>query len=229
MGALTHIDAVHYAPHGIIDVAELDCDFLVCSAYKFFGPHVGVQWGRRPLLEELAPDKLRPSPDDLPGRWMTGTQNHEGIAGVTAAIAYLAGIGRKLSSDRAESSRRAELQTAFHAIQTYEGELSSRLLDGLATLPGVRIWGITDRARLRERVPTVSITHSHLSPQTMARELAQQGLYVWPGNHYALPFTEAARLEPAGTLRIGLLHYNTADEVDRLIAALSQILTAGGQ
>lgn len=221
-GAMTFIDAVHYAPHGLIDVAELGCDFLACSGYKFFGPHVGILWGRRELLETIQPYKLRPSPDALPGRWMTGTQNHEGIAGVAAAIDYLAGIGRSVAGDSA--SRRKCLAAAYEAIGDYERSLGTRLIDGLKQIAGVTIWGITDPERFTRRVPTVSFTHERHTPRAIAVHLAEQGLYVWPGNHYALPLTEALGLEPDGTLRVGLLHYNTAEEVDRLLEALARFL-----
>lgn len=219
-GATTFIDAVHYAPHGLIDVASLQCDFLVCSAYKFFGPHVGVLFGRRPLLEQVRPYKLRPSPNDLPGRWMTGTQNHEGIAGAAAAVQYLA----QLSEGPLNQPLRDRLVTSYRAIQLHEQSLSRRLLTGLQRLPGVRLHGISDLERLQQRVPTVSLTFDGFTPRAVAEELAKQGIYCWAGNHYALPFTEAAGLEPDGTLRIGALHYNTADEIDRTIHCLARIL-----
>lgn len=219
VGALTFIDAVHYAPHRRMNVADVGCDFLACSAYKFFGPHVGILWGKREHLEVIEPYKLRPSPKSLPGRWMTGTQNHEGICGVRAAIDYIAGLDSTVSSQ----SRRERLDAAFAAIRQHEESLLAPLLAGLRELPGVRIWGIADASQFEERVPTVSITHPQKSPQELAAKLAEQGLFAWPGNHYALPFTEAMGLEPGGTLRIGLLHYNTADEVDRLLAALRRI------
>lgn len=225
IGALSYIDAVHFAPHGLVDVAEIGCDFLVCSAYKFFGPHAGILWGRRELLESIEPDKLRPSPEAVPDRWMTGTQNHEGIAGVTAAIDYLAGIGRPIAGGA--TSRRQHLQAAFDALTDYERSLTSQLLTGLESLPGVRVWGVVDRDRLSERVPTISITHERLTPPQIAAALAEEGLFTWAGNHYALPFTEAAGLEPHGTLRIGLLHYNTAEEVERLLESLDRLLATG--
>ncbi|MBL8851928.1 MAG: cysteine desulfurase-like protein [Planctomycetaceae bacterium] len=249
VGALTWIDAVHYAPHGLIDVQAAGCDFLVCSGYKFFGPHVGILWGRRALLESMEPYKLRPSSNDLPGRWMTGTQNHEGIAGVTAAVDYMAGIGvlsashsvapsPRLSPPRGvgsessaafggeggNNSRRERLRRAFAKIVAHERELGARLIVGLQRFPGLKIWGITHPGHLHERVPTVSVTHVHKSPREISEALAQRGLYTWAGNHYALPFTETLGLEPHGTLRIGLVHYNTADEVDRLLAALAEIV-----
>jgi cysteine desulfurase family protein (TIGR01976 family) len=221
VGAVTYVDAVHFAPHALLDVQEVGCDFLVCSAYKFFGPHVGLLWGRRDLLESLEPEKLRPSPETVPERWMMGTQNHEGLAGVTAAVDYLAGIGRHLHP--LVSRRREQLRAAFAALVPYEQELGQRLVRGLETIPGVRLWGITAGSRSHERVPTVSLTMAGRTPKDLAGRLAAEGLYTWAGNHYALPFTEAAGLEPHGTLRIGLLHYNTAEEVDRLVATLARL------
>jgi cysteine desulfurase family protein (TIGR01976 family) len=221
-GAITYVDAVHYAPHGLIDVTDLGCDFLVCSAYKFFGPHVGVLWGRRELLETLPAAKLRPSPTAIPHRWMTGTQNHEGIAGTLAAIDYLADVARRIAPEAA--SRRAALRAAFAGITEYERELVRPLLAFLREQPGLRVWGITDPQRLALRVPTISVTHARLTPRELAARLQTYGLWTWAGNHYAVPFTSAAGLEPDGTLRIGLLHYNTAEEVQRLIDALDQIL-----
>jgi cysteine desulfurase family protein (TIGR01976 family) len=222
VGALVFVDAVHFAPHGLIDVAALGCDALACSAYKFFGPHVGVLWARRPLLESLEAYKLRPAPDSIPGKWMTGTQNHEGIAGVLAAIDYLANVGRMV--DPQCVNRRDALRLAFQAIKQHEELLAVQLLNGLEQIEGVRVWGIIDAARQHERVPTVSFTHDRLKPHEIAEELAQAGIFVWPGNHYALPFTEAMDLEPDGTLRIGILHYNTAGEVARVLELLTRIL-----
>jgi cysteine desulfurase family protein (TIGR01976 family) len=222
VGALTVVDAVHFAPHGLIDVQRIGCDFLLCSAYKFFGPHIGVMWGRRELLESIRPYKLRPSPESLPGRWMTGTQNHECVAGAAVAVEYLAEVGRCVDSHA--GSRRSKLVRAFEAIAGYERGLGARLLSGLAELPDVRIWGITDPDRLGERVPTVSFTHARLSPREIAARRAERGIYAWPGNHYALPLTEALGLEPEGTLRVGIVHYNTAEEVERLLVELGRIV-----
>ena len=221
-GALVFVDAVHFAPHGVIDVEAFDADFLTCSAYKFFGPHVGLLWGRRERLEQLDACKLRPASDELPGKWMTGTQNHEGIAGVAEAIEYLADLGRDVAPGC--SSRREAIIQAFSAIIAHERELAGQLLAGLGELPDLRVWGITDPGQLFRRVPTVSITHPAISPADLAARLAELGIFTWPGNHYALPFTEAAGLEPDGTLRIGLLHYNTADEVTTLLESLGTIL-----
>jgi cysteine desulfurase family protein (TIGR01976 family) len=220
-GSQVYVDAVHYAPHGLIDVAAWDCDYLACSAYKFFGPHVGILWGKRELLESLTPYKVRPAADVLPDRWMTGTQNHECIAGVLAAIDYLADLGRQFDSGAA--SRRAALERAFTEIGRYERTLCEKMLHGLSRLANVRIWGITDGERLGQRVPTVSITHRRRSPIEVVEHLAQRGIFAWHGNFYALEFSESLGLEPEGLVRLGLLHYNTAEEVERLLAALAEL------
>ena len=221
-GALVFVDAVHYAAHGLIDVGELSCDFLACSVYKFFGPHMGLLWGRRELLESLPAYKLRPASDALPGKWMTGTQNHEGIAGFKETIEYLADLGRSLTPE--SNGRRDALRTAYRGIGEYERELVQHLITGLLCLSGVRIWGITDPQRFHERVPTISFTHQDHTPTEIAQFAAEQGIFVWAGNHYALPLTEALGLEPAGTLRVGLMHYNTDAEIDRLLALLKKRL-----
>lgn len=220
-GGLVFVDAVHFAPHRSIDVGAWQCDFLACSAYKFFGPHVGMLWGRRELLETLPAYKVRPATNELPGRWMTGTQNHEGIAGTAAAIEYLADIGRDPVSDAL--SRRDALVRAFDRIGTYESELTAALLDGLAEFASVRVWGITDRKRFSERVPTVSITHRRMGTEQLARLLADRGIFVWHGNYYALCLTEDLGLEPEGMVRIGLMHYNTGEEVERLLKVLGDL------
>lgn len=219
-GALVFFDAVHYAPHGRLNVSEWGCDFLACSAYKFFGPHVGVLWGRRALLEELPVYKVRPAPESLPGRWMTGTQNHEGIAGALAAVEYLADLGRTVGDPKAD--RATALDQAYRAIRAHERRLAHQLLTGLAQLPSVRVWGIADQSRLDQRVPTVSITHRRLRPVELAEALAARGLFACHGNFYALPLTEALGLEPEGVVRLGLLHYNTREEVERLLRVLRE-------
>ncbi|QDU95151.1 cysteine desulfurase-like protein [Lignipirellula cremea] len=221
--ALVYADAVHYAPHALLDVAALGCDFLACSAYKFFGPHIGVLWGRRELLEQTAAYKLRPAPDELPGKWMTGTQNHECLAGVLAAVDYLAEIGRTLASDDSLDRRHA-LASAFTGIAAYERGLLERLLQGLESIDEITVWGLTDPARMDERLPTISITHSRLTATQLATALGNHGVFVWHGNYYALQLTESLGLEPEGMVRIGLVHYNTTDEVDRLIELLGGAL-----
>lgn len=221
VGALVYLDAVHYAPHRLPDVKAWGADFVVCSAYKFFGPHVGVLWGRRELLESLPAYKVRPAPDEPPGRWMTGTQNHEGIVGTMAAVEYLADLGCEHAPEA--TSRREALRCAYRAIAAHERELTARLLEGLAGLPEITVWGMPDRARLDQRVPTVAIRHARLRPVEVAERLAVQGIFVWHGNFYALPLTEALGLEPEGLVRIGLLHYNTMEEIDRLLGALAAL------
>ncbi len=220
-GGQIFLDAVHYAPHAAIDVTSWNCDYLACSAYKFFGPHVGVLWGKRELMAALPVDKVRPASDELPDRWMNGTQNHEGIAGVLAAIDYLADLGRRVAPE--VSDDRGALRIAFDSIGEYERDLSRRLLAGLAEFPDITVWGITDLERLDERVPTVAFTHARHTPLHIAEHLAERGIFVWSGNFYALGLTEALGLEPEGLVRIGLLHYNTAEEVDRLLEALGEL------
>jgi cysteine desulfurase family protein (TIGR01976 family) len=217
-GALVFLDAVHYAPHGQIDVQACGCDFLACSAYKFFGPHVGVLWGRRALLEALPAYKLKPAPETIPDRWMTGTQNHEGLAGVAAAIDYLAEIG-----DPAPT-RRARLVSAMERIRTHESNLVRRLLDGLAARPRFRVWGVTKTADLHRRAPTVAVTAADRTPAEMAAHLAAREIYAWNGNMYAVELMERLGLQDeGGVLRLGLVHYNTPEEVDRTLAALDNV------
>lgn len=218
VGAQVYLDAVHYAPHALPDVTAWDCDWLACSAYKFFGPHVGIVWGRPELLKALTPYKLRPVTESLPGRWMTGTQNFEGIAGTKAAVDYLAALGQQLNPG--SSSLRESLQSAFTAIGEYERKLVKQLLSGLATVPRIRILGLTDLHRLHERTPTVSFVHEQLPAIEIADRLGKLGLFVGHGNFYALQVSEAFGLEPQGVVRVGLMHYNTASEIDRLIIAL---------
>jgi selenocysteine lyase/cysteine desulfurase len=220
-GAMAYIDAVHYAPHGLIDVEELDCDFLVCSPYKFFGPHMGTLYGKREQLERLRPYKLRPSHNEAPDRWETGTLAHELIAGVGAAVEYIAGVGRH--SDASAKTRREALAAAFRSTVPYERRLIAPLIEGLQTIPGVRIYGITDPARFEERCSTLSFRMGDHSPKAIAEFLAARGIFTWDGNYYALNLTERLQVEDkGGMLRIGLVQYNTIEEVDRLLAALRE-------
>lgn len=218
VGAKVYVDAVHYGPHGLIDVDALGCDALVCSAYKFFGPHVGILWAKKEILTELPAYKVRPAKNYTPDRWMTGTPNYECIVGAGEAVRYLASV----ASDSEEL--RPALVESFAAIRSYEMKLLAPLMSTLSELPGVHIWGIRDPSSFDNRVPTVSFTHDRLSTDQIAAELAELGICVWSGHHYALRYSEAAGLEPGGTLRIGLLHYNTEDEVQRTIEALRRIL-----
>jgi cysteine desulfurase family protein (TIGR01976 family) len=229
-GALSFVDAVQYAPHGPIDVQALGCDFLVCSAYKFYSTHQGILYGKLPLLESLKAYKVRPATDEPPGKWETGTQNHECLAGLLGTLDYLAELGRAhLATYGSEfpgmAGRRLELHAAFAAIQEYERELARQLLAGLRTLPGLRIYGLTAEADLPRRVPTVAVTIDGHSPRELAERLGERGIFTWDGNYYALNLMERLGLEErGGALRIGLGHYNTAEEVNRLIAALGNIV-----
>jgi cysteine desulfurase family protein (TIGR01976 family) len=217
-GAVIVVDAVHFAPHRLMDVEAWGCDAVVCSPYKFFGPHAGVLWARRALLESVQAYKVRPADDDLPDRWMTGTANHEGIAGVAEAVEYLADLG----GGAAAAGRRAALIAAYTRIGEHETALCRHLLAGLARLP-VRVWGSADPARATERAPTVAFTHERRTPAEIAAALGERGVYVWHGNYYALELSRALGREPDGMVRVGLLHYNTVDEVDRLLAHLAEL------
>jgi cysteine desulfurase family protein (TIGR01976 family) len=217
VGALVFLDAVHYAAHGPIDVQAWGCDFLACSAYKFFGPHVGLLWGREELLAGLTAYKVRPCTDELPVKWMTGTQNHEGIAGVHAAVDYLASLGEG-------DNRRSRLLAAWETIRAHETALVRRFLQGLAERPRFRVWGLTAEADLARRTPTVSITANDVSPADVARHLASREVYVWSGNFYALELTERLGVESRGGLvRLGLVHYNTEEEVERTLRVLDEL------
>ncbi len=221
-GALAFIDAVHYAPHGPIDVRALDCDFLACSTYKFFGPHIGVIYGKADLLKRFQPYKVRPQYDSLPDRWETGTQNHECLAGVTAAVDYLASLGRHVAPGVAD--RRSALLAAYAAIQKHERTLIARLISGLLAIPGLKFYGISDARRFDHRVPTVAIRIDGYSPLQLAQHLAEQGIFTWDGNYYAINLTERLGVEKqGGLLRIGLVHYNTLEEVDVLLQALNKL------
>ena len=222
VGAEVFVDAVHYAPHGLIDVREMGCDYLACSSYKFFGTHQGILWGRFDRLAELPVAKLRVSNEEVPFRWMTGTQGHESMAGTLAAIEHLAWLGRMLSSS--DLSRRQALKVAFSEIEEYEMDLCWRMIEGLDRIDGVKIWGITDPSMKEHRAPTVSFTHHSRTAQEIGAALAERGIFAWAGNFYALELSEALGLEPEGALRVGILHYNTAEEVDRFLDVLSRIL-----
>lgn len=226
VGALCFVDAVHYAPHGPIDVRALDCDFLVCSPYKFFGPHMGVLYGKREHLARLRPYKVRPAGDEGPDRWETGTQNHEGIAGVAAAIDYLADLdGRVEGHDGPPASRRESLLRAMDAIRDHESKLARRLIDGLLSLPGLTLYGIADPDRFGWRTPTVAVRIEGHEPRAVSRALGERGICTWAGNYYAINLTERLGVEEeGGMLRIGLVHYNTPEEVDRMLTALREIL-----
>ncbi len=223
-GALIFIDAVHFAPHGLIDVRALDCDFLVCSPYKFFGPHMGTLYGKREYLEKFKPYKVRPATNTSPECWETGTQVQELIAGIGAAVDYIADLGRHC--DPSTKSRRSALQAAYRATHQYETGLLTRLIEGLQTIPGMHIFGITDTKRFDERCSTLSFRLGDHHPTKIAAFLGERGIFTWDGNFYALNLSERLGVEQkGGVLRVGLVHYNTAEEVDRLLAALSDFVT----
>lgn len=221
-GALVYVDAVQYAPHAKVEVGELDCDFLACSAYKFFGPHIGVLWGRARLLGELYPYAVRCGSPDLPWRHVTGTPQTELLAGLAAAVDYLAWLGAEIG---VAGTRRERIVGAYRAATAYEMPLAQHLIDELSRLPGVHIHGITSASRLGERVPTVSLSHSSQRNAVLAKALAAEGINVWSGHNYAYEFARYLGLdEEDGVLRIGLAHYNTAAEVERLLGSLRKLL-----
>ncbi len=220
-GAMIYIDAVHYAPHGLIDVKALDCDFLVCSPYKFFGPHMGALYGKRQHLQSFRPYKVRPCSDQLPDRWESGTQIHELIAGIGAAVEYLAELGRHCAASA--KTRREALAAAYHSTVAHETEIIWRLISGLQSIPGARVYGITDPRRSAERCSTLSLRIGNHHPTAIATFLGERGIFTWDGNYYALNLSERLGVESqGGMLRIGLVHYNTVEEVDRLLAALRE-------
>ena len=242
--ALVYIDAVQYAPHGPIDVQDLDCDFLVCSSYKFFGPHAGALYGKYDLLNELKAYKVRPASDELPYKFETGTQNHEGIAGVLGALEYFAWLGTEFGGDRTPngaerretadkqsrsesagySGRRLVYKQAMSAIRSYELELSRTLIETIESVSGTRVYGITDINRLNERVPTVSFRLEGRDPAQLADAIGKQGVYVWNGHNYALAIVERmGLLEAGGMVRVGPVHYNTIAEIKTFGEVLKRV------
>ncbi len=229
-GAITYIDAVQSAPHIATDVQQIGCDFLVCSAYKFFGPHQGVLWGRRELLERLEPYKVRPAPVEIPGCFETGTQSHEDFAGVAAAIDHFAWIGETMAENHRDrwlqfSGRRQSVHAAMDYLFDYERSLSERLIDGLMQLNGVTVQGITAADAMQRRVPTVAFTHDVIAPDVIAEALAKQNIFVWSGHNYAIEVAKTLGIyESGGAVRIGPVHYNDHAEIDEVLAALANIV-----
>jgi len=216
-GALVYVDAVHHSAHRLTDVHALGADFLAASAYKFFGPHTGLLYAKAEHLERLTAYKVRPAPEKGPGKWETGTQSFESLAGVTAAVDYLASLGKG-------SDRRARLGDAFSRIREHEEGLSLRFLRGLSELPAVRVFGITSPHRLDERVATFAIAVGEVAPREVAARLGSEGVLVWDGHYYAVAVMEALGvLDRGGLVRIGFVHYNTESEVDRTLDLLEQI------
>jgi cysteine desulfurase family protein (TIGR01976 family) len=218
VGALAWADAVHYAPHRRIDVASLGVDVLLCSPYKFFGPHLGCAWARKELLESWPADRVRPA-DEVPAghRFETGTQSHEAIAAATAAVDYLASLGEG-------ANRRSRLDDAYSRIRAYEEELSAHALQRLAAIPGLRVYGISDPTSVARRTATFCVTLEGHAPRSLAEALGAESIASWDGNYYALSIMQRLGLEEhGGGLRIGFLHYTTRDEVDRALDVLERL------
>jgi len=231
-GVLTYIDGVQAAPHVPIDVQEIGCDFYVCSAYKFFGPHQGILWGRREVLEQLEPYKVRPAPAELPWCFETGTQSHEGIAGIAATVDYFASIGRSMAQDHAGSwsqfsGRRQHVHAAMELLFNYEKSLAIHLIEGLVGIDGVNIQGIAAADAMYRRVPSVSFTYKNVPPDEIAAALAKQNIFVWSGHNYAVEVAKSLGIyDSGGVVRIGPVHYNSVAEIDELLLTLVPILRA---
>ena len=230
-GAMTFIDGVQSAPHLATDVQDIACDFFACSSYKFFGPHQGILWGRRELLQQLEPYKVRPATTDLPWCFETGTQSHEGIAGILATVEYFADIGETMATEyedrwQAFSGRRRAVHAAMSMLFDYEKHLAKHLINGLIAIDGVTVQGITAEDALDRRVPTVSFTHDKADPDKVAERLARQGVFVWSGHNYALEVVRTLDiLDSGGAVRVGPVHYNTVAEIDDLLALLPEVLS----
>ncbi len=232
VGALVYIDSVQYAPHGIIDVQDIGCDFLVCSPYKFFGPHMGVLWGRGEVLKILDPYKVRPAGFESPDCFEIGTLSHEAMAGVTATVEYFVWVGKSLADEcyrqrfsAAGNMRRQLVCAGMQYLSDYELPLTRRLIEGLIALPGVTVHGITSDNALARRVPTVSFTVEGCNPKDISTALARRNIYVWDGHNYAVePATQLGLMEKGGVVRVGLAHYNTIAEVDRSLEVIAENL-----
>ncbi len=221
--ALVAVDAVHFAQHRLMDLHALGADVLACSPYKVFGPHLGMLAVREELLESWTPYKLRPADDEPPASWETGTQNHEGLAGLIAAVDYLAEVGRTFGTPAGDARRQA-ITAAYRAIGEHERGLTARFLDGLAALPSTRLWGVGDPERLEERTPTFALRIADQDPAKTAEALGDRGIFVWDGHYYAIAVMERlGLLDSGGAVRIGFCHYHTADEVDRVLQALADL------
>lgn len=229
-GVMTYIDAVQAVPHVSTDVQSLGCDFLVCSAYKFFGPHLGILWGRRELMERLVPYKVRPAPTTIPACFETGTQNHEGIAGTLGAVEYFSWVGETMAQAwhgkySRFTGRRKFVHAAMDGLFAYESTLADQLLSGLRHIPGVRVLGITSREALDRRVPTVSFVVDGQHPEQVAAQLAARNIFVWSGHVYAVEAAKALGIyTEGGAVRIGPVHYNSSAEIDQVLNALTDIL-----
>lgn len=232
VGALTYIDAVQFAAHAAIDVQDIGCDFLVCSAYKFFGPHIGILWGRESILERLKPYKVRPASEAIPDCFETGTLSHEAMAGVIAAVDYVDWIGRDIADEAYRNcyeglhGRRKHIVAAFDFLTDYEHLLTHQLILGLQSIPNLRIHGITDPNAFERRVPTVSFSVEGYDPRKIAEQLATENIYVWDGHNYAIEAIKQIGLsDKGGIVRIGIAHYNTKEEIDRTLNILRKIIS----
>lgn len=231
-GALSFIDGVQSAPHVATDVQDLGCDFFVCSSYKFFGPHQGILWGRRDVLLQLEPYKVRPAPAELPWCFETGTQSQEGLAGIAAVVDYFALIGQSMAQEQLDnwtefSGQRQQVHAAMDLLFEYEKTLTSHLIDGLTSINGITVQGITDKSAMDRRVPTVSFTHETVAPAKIAEALAKQNIFVWSGHNYALEVVKSLGIyETGGAVRVGPVHYNKMTEIDELLNALPAALSS---
>ncbi|MDE2384387.1 MAG: cysteine desulfurase-like protein [Alphaproteobacteria bacterium] len=227
VGALVYVDAVQFAPHGLIDVQALDCDFLVCSAYKFFGPHYALIWGRKEHLKTLRAYKVRAASEDLPWRFTNGTTNREEVTGVHAAIDYIAGLGKVFGGGPSNANLRARLAAGFEVMKVHDNMLAGRLIEGLKHSNRVRIHGITDHKKFDNRVSTVTFSVDGKHPDEVAKFMADRGLQVWSGHNYGLePNQRLGILESGGGVRVGPVHYNTVEEIDRVVDSVDQFLRA---
>lgn len=221
-GALVYVDAVQFAPHGLINVQNLGCDFLICSAYKFFGPHMGILWGRLDVVDALKPYKCRCSSNALPERFELGTPQIELMAGLSAAVDYLAELGAAAGD---QASRRQKITKAFELSIAYENPLAQRLIDGLSDIAGLTIHGITDPKRMNERVPTVSFTVQGIVPEAIVRQMNAENIFLWSGHNYAWEIVHQLGI-PAdqGVVRIGIAHYNTSAEIDETLESVHRVV-----
>jgi cysteine desulfurase family protein (TIGR01976 family) len=229
-GVMTYIDGVQSAPHIPTDVQDIGCDFFVCSSYKFFGPHQGILWGRQELLLLLEPYKVRPAPTEPPSCFETGTQSHEGFAGISATVDYFAKVGSSMANGHADrwaqfSGRRKDVHAGMSLLFEYEKTLARHLIGGLIDIDGITVQGITDEGALDRRVPTVSFTHSKSSPDSIAKGLARQNIFVWSGHNYAVEVARTLAIyESGGAVRVGPVHYNSFAEIDEFLKALPDLL-----
>ncbi|MDH3612540.1 MAG: cysteine desulfurase-like protein [Gammaproteobacteria bacterium] len=224
-GAWSFIDGVQSAPHVATDVQRFGCDFFVCSAYKFFGPHQGILWGRSDVLEQLHPYKVRPAPSELPWCFEPGTQSHEGMAGTAAAVDYFGWIGNTMTNAAGSDGRRQHICAGLDLLFEYEKLLAARLIEGLQNIPGVTVQGISDPDAMHRRVPTVAFTHDRHEPAAIAEALGQRNIFAWSGHNYALEVAKALGIiDAGGAVRIGAVHYNTVDEIDSVLEAVEAIL-----